>query len=597
MRRVSSALVLLAVAAALAAGCTTGTATAPTTLPPLESGDVDTDATASVVRYGLATSPSSPWAHYRTSCDTTCGIVFGAVTDTLFATTIDNELVGLLVDTAEVNRDGTIHTWTLRSGIEFSDGTPLDAEAVKLNIDACRHSALTGPGLAGIDDVRAEGLELTITSLAPWPTLPVHFAETPCGHMFSGAWLSSLPDLPMRAEGAPFSDPAIAERPATGDPMLPVGLGAYTVASFAPGNGNSMLLEANPTYWRGPDGITGESLPGVDQIELVVIEDDVTRVAALGIGQIDVIHTSDPASRLALSTNASVATSTSSAYADTVHLVANSAGTMAAGGEQTVLGLLSCRRAVARSIDHETVVAAVGDVTIANGPFAPHSLGHDPERSGPSYDPATARQWAQRCVEDVAGPGIGSADGETIEPRTLRLIAGSGDQRAAVLESMIDAAFASAADDRGLVIDVEVVELSAGELGLAALLGDFDLLLWENHGGIHPDLEFQWWFSDAGQDAGAVSTNVGRIDDPALDRALVDLRRSTDRIGVERAAAGITRALDANRWATWLYWTEWTVAWGSTVDVDLSRQTPDGILLVPSVNGVHSLHRVQRSPQ
>jgi peptide/nickel transport system substrate-binding protein len=597
LRRVSSALVLWVVAAVVAAGCTTDTATPPTTLPPLESGGGDTEATASVVRYGLATSPSSPWAHYRTSCDTTCGTVFGAVTDTLFATTTDNELVGLLVDTAEVNRDGTVHTWTLRSGIEFSDGTPLDAGAVKLNVDACRHSALTGPGLAGIDDVRAEGLEVTITSLAPWPTLPVHFAETPCGHMFSGAWLSSLPDLPMRAEGAPFSDPAIAARPAAGDPSLPVGLGAFTVASFAPGNGNSMLLETNPTYWRGPVGITGESLPRADQIELVVIEDDATRLAALDIGQFDVIHTSSPTTRQALVSDSSVTTSTSNAYADTVQLVANSSGTANANGEPGMLGIVSCRRAIARSIDHQTLVAAVGDVAIANGPFAPDSPGHDPERQTPSFDPVVARQWAQRCTEDMARSSIGSADGEPIEPRTLRLIAGSGDRRAAVLESMTDAAFASAADDGGPVVDVEVVELSAGELGLAALLGDFDLLLWENHGGIHPDLEFEWWFSGAGQDAGAVSTNVGRIDDPALDRALVDLRRSSNPIDVERAVAGINRAFDVNRWATWLYWTEWTVASAPAVDVDLGRRTPEGVELAPMINGVHSLQRVQRLPQ
>lgn len=587
-------VVSVAAAAVVAAGCTTETATAPTTLPPLEA-EAGAEPSPAVIRYGLATSPSSPWAHYRTSCDTTCGIVFGAVTDTLFATTVDGDLAGLLVERAEMNRDGTVHTWMLRPGIEFSDGTELDAAAVKVNIDACRHSALTGPGLAGIDDVRADGLQLTVTSLAPWPTLPVHFAETPCGHMFSGAWLASLPDIPMRAPGAPFSDPAIAGVAPTGDPSLPIGLGAFTVASFVPGNGNSMVLEANRSYWRGPDGRTGESLPMADRIELVVIEDEDARRAGLETGQFDLIHTSDPSSRVAVTSTDGVVSSTSNAYADTAQLVTN-ASAATSGEDLRVLSSVSCRRAVARSIDHGALIDAVGEVTIASGPFGPGSLGHDPDRPVPSYDPTAATQWAERCLEDVVAENQDGDGAQTVEPITLRLIAGIGDQRAAIVESMIDAAFA-AAEPRSTRIDVATVELAAAELGLAALLGDFDLLLWENHGGVHPDLEFEWWYSDASQDIGAVSTNVGRFDDPALDRALVSLRRSDDRGEVERASAEIIRAFDANRWATWLYWTEWTIAWGSAVEVAFGRDTPEGIELSPAVNGVHTLHRLARATE
>lgn len=544
----------------LVAGCTDGSNT-PATPPPLSGESADGEAATpgaddDVVRYGVSTSPSSPWAHYRTSCDTTCGIVFGAVTDTLFATTVDGDLVGLLVESFDANADGTVHTWTLRSDVRFSDGTPLDAEAVKLNIDACRHSPLTGPGLAGIEAVGADGLTVTLTSLAPWPALPNHFAETPCGHMFSAAWLSTLADLPMRTQDASYFDPVIAAVPADGDPHRPIGLGPFTVESFAPGNGNSLMLVANPSYWRGPDGITGERLPMLDRIELVVIEDDAIRLAAIETGQFDLLHTSGPGS-------ASFDSFSSNAFADTVHLLTNGAALMADA---------SCRRAVANSIDHRRLVADMPWVDVATGPFPPGSPGHNPDRAVPDFDPAAAGVWAQRCAQVVG-------------PARLRLLAGEGDSRADELAVMIQRAF----DGVDPAIDIDIEARSGADLGVAVLLGDFDLLLWENHGTIHPDLEFEWWFSDAAGDVGSVSPNVGRIDDPVLDRALVDLRGADDGDEVDDAVADIHRAFDGNRWATWLYWKTWTVAWNDTVDVDIERVDPTGRPLVPMIDGVHDL--------
>lgn len=559
------------------AGCTsTADETAPTTSITL--GAVDAIAQGdSILRYGVSTTPSDPWVHYRTGCDTSCGLVFAAVTDTLFASGLDGETVGLLVDQSSANNDSTVHTWRLRDSIVFSDGTLFDAAAAKLNMDACRHSALTGPGLAGIDDIRADGQTLTITTLAPWGNLPVHFAETPCGHMFSGAWLRSLPDLPMRTEGAPFFDQQIASLSPVGDPAAPVGLGAFVMSSFDPGNGNSMLLERNATYWRGPNGVTGESLPEADEIELVVIGDDATRRAGLETGQFDMVHTSDAAEQRTVAGLGPVIQS--DAFADVVHVVMN-----AVEAEGNPLSLVSCRRSVDRSLDRESLGEAF-DALPTSGPFPDLGpvLGPGINTLGlEAFDPMAAMQWGARCIED---------HGQAV---ALRLLAPTGDNRADVVASMIERSIGSLPDGGGVTI--EVVHVEPRELAIAALLGDFDLLLWESFAGVHPDLHFRWWFSEAAAPVGSVATNVGRIEDPALDRALIDLRRADSVERSDRAIDEIQQAFDGGVWTSWLTTITWTIGFNDQIAVELARSTPEGVELVPFVNGVHSLHRVSEQP-
>lgn len=532
----------------------------------------------SIIRYGISTSPSDSWAHYRTGCDTSCGVVLGAITDTLFATSTSGETVGMLVEQASSNNDNTVHTWRLRDGIVFSDGTEFDGAAVKLNIDACRHSALTGPGLAGIDDVRADGQTLTITTLAPWGNLAVHFAETPCGHMFSGAWLRSLSDLPMRSEGAPFFDPSIAEISPVGDPTQPVGLGGFVMTSFTPGNGNSTVLERNERYWRGTEGITGEALPNAEELELVVIGDDATRGAGLEAGQFDLIHSRQPSE---IERIAALGPSVrSDAFSDVVHLAYN-----AADVETNPLRWVSCRRAIDRSIDIVAVREAFGQRS-SNGPIDwPENMGAAPRDNTDAitypytFDPTPGSQWAERCLEDH-GSGL-----------TLRLLAAAGDERADVVASMIEGA-----PNRGSVqsprFSVEVVEMDNSELALAVLLGDFDIVLWEGFSGTHPDLHFPWWFSEAAAPVGQIATNVSRIDDPALDRALVDVRRADDPERSRQRIGDAAVAFRIGAWSSWLSKVEWVIGFNERLDAELTRTTPEGIELVPIVNGVHTLHHI-----
>ncbi|MEL6982549.1 MAG: ABC transporter substrate-binding protein, partial [Actinomycetota bacterium] len=97
------------------------------------------------VVYGIEADSANPWAHYAVSCAISCLLIYRAVTDPLFLTDENGEIQPYMVDSFEPNEDFTQWTFTIKEGISFHDGTPLDAEAVKYNIDTCRFSSLTGP--------------------------------------------------------------------------------------------------------------------------------------------------------------------------------------------------------------------------------------------------------------------------------------------------------------------------------------------------------------------------------------------------------------------------------------------------------------------
>jgi len=67
------------------------------------------------------------------------------VYDPLFYQAADGSVQPYLARAMSANADYTEWTILLRPGISFHDGSPLDANAVKVNLDAYAHSLLTAP--------------------------------------------------------------------------------------------------------------------------------------------------------------------------------------------------------------------------------------------------------------------------------------------------------------------------------------------------------------------------------------------------------------------------------------------------------------------
>src|SRR5579863_10079463 len=90
-----------------------------------------------------------------------------------------------LAESITSNADYTSFTITLKPGIVFHDGTPLDGSVLLLNLQKQKSSALVGPAFAtNIQDVSQSGpMAVTITTKTPWAPLPYYFAQAQTGYV------------------------------------------------------------------------------------------------------------------------------------------------------------------------------------------------------------------------------------------------------------------------------------------------------------------------------------------------------------------------------------------------------------------------------
>ncbi|UGQ12135.1 ABC transporter substrate-binding protein [Yinghuangia sp. ASG 101] len=156
--------------------------------------------------------------------------------------------------------DGTSVTFTLRPGLTFSDGSPLDATAVKKSLDRGRSEpkSLVAPQLTSVADVAApDPLTVVINLNKPDYQLP---------NLLAGK--TGMIVNPKAFE----SDPAgLATRPA--------GAGPYTLTSYT--QNAKAALKRNPTYWDAAS-------IKVDNFEVYPLPDPATVVGALQSGQYNV---------------------------------------------------------------------------------------------------------------------------------------------------------------------------------------------------------------------------------------------------------------------------------------------------------------------
>jgi len=154
------------------------------------------------------------------------------VYDSLLRGEADGELEPALAEEARVIDPRTIEV-DLRPGLVFSDGTPLDAEAVKFTIE--RNKA-TQPGSNGF---RAEIRNVESVEVRDATHLVIHLDAPVAGAFYP--LLGGIETMPV--------SPAAASADLD---TRPVGAGAFTLTEFTAGN--RAVFAKSPTYWDA-DGI------------------------------------------------------------------------------------------------------------------------------------------------------------------------------------------------------------------------------------------------------------------------------------------------------------------------------------------------------
>jgi peptide/nickel transport system substrate-binding protein len=271
--------------------------------------------------------------------------------------------------------DGLSYVFTIRSGVTFHDGTPLDAKAIETNF--LRQLGETHPlhldGFAYVEIVFADvasvaatgDLELTVTLTRPTILLPGNLAVFAAGIASATALETYKDDFSQHAAGT----------------------GPFKVDHFT--KDVELALVANDTYWGGR--------PALDSVVFRTIAEDTVRVSELKTGGIDVANQID--------------------FKDVEDLKSDSNLQVVTGGflnvqflsvNQTIAPFdnLQVRQALQYAINKQNIADVVfyGNYTLGAGPVAPGLIGYDETLAATyAYDPEKAKATlAEAGVTDLS---------------------------------------------------------------------------------------------------------------------------------------------------------------------------------------------------
>lgn len=204
--------------------------------------------------------------------DVTGGMVLNLVGESLYQIDQDTAIAGRLVERTE-NPEANVYVWRLRRGVMFQDGSEVNAEAVRFNLD--RHRA-------DPKSVRAQDVQDITAIEAPDPftlqvTLKSPYAPFP-NKLTGGAGIILSPTAIQR-----LGDTLVRD-------LSGAGAGPFRFSEWK--KDTHIALERNPTYWRKAND--GGDLPYLDKIVIRPFPDENVRLTNLRTGEADVLIGNPP---------------------------------------------------------------------------------------------------------------------------------------------------------------------------------------------------------------------------------------------------------------------------------------------------------------
>ncbi|MCL6654930.1 peptide ABC transporter substrate-binding protein [Agrobacterium rubi] len=227
----------------------------------------------------LIDSLGDTWIPNNSAISSFQGHIWGHVTDKLLYVDAEGKVSPWIVESWEQNDKATDFTLHLKSGVTFSDGTPLDAAAVVANLDiwyAGRKSEGINPiGLFPKTYDRAEAADAR--------TVKVFFKKPTLGF---------LPTLGYH--GSILISPKSIAQPASqqADLSKTAGSGPYVVESWK--EGDHVTLVKRKDYNWGPAAVGHTGPAYLDSITYKLVSEPSLRVASVQSGQADVAYNASP---------------------------------------------------------------------------------------------------------------------------------------------------------------------------------------------------------------------------------------------------------------------------------------------------------------
>jgi peptide/nickel transport system substrate-binding protein len=472
------------------------------------------------VTYGLEAETGGGWCP-RTAQLAISGIEVGAaIYDTLVVPNSKGKIVPYLAKSIEHSPDYKTWTVTLRDGIKFHDGTPLDAAAVVQNLEAYRASPLIGAALREVDTVTATSPSVvTITTTVPWVAFD---------------WFLYLDGRMLIEAPAQLTSPNCAsDLIGTG----PFKLDHWTV-------NQELVATKNPDYWQKDS--KGRQLPYLDKITFKPVAEAGQRVNSLQGKTLDIIHTSDGQQVDAIQQQAANYNllSEKPGRREVRYYLMNVA--------KPPLDDANARKAVALAIDRNQINELRNDgiFTVADGPFDSSVPGYLKNTGYPKFN----LKEAKKLASDYKAAHNG---------QFAVVLEHTNDPANTAEAELIKQQLAKAGIDATLKQDDQTAFIAA------AVGGNFSIMLWRNHPGDDPDTNYQWW-----QDGSIL--NFGKFVDPQMQTLLDQGRSETDPAKRKQIYQQVNQQFGENLYNVWAYYAQWVVAAQKNVQGLMGPPLPDG---------------------
>lgn len=480
---------------------------------------------------------ASPWTPAAMRCDSYCYTRARTFFDSVAVFGDDGQVHGMLAESIVPNDDYTEWTITIRDGIKFTDGSPVNAAAVIYNLQAAGTGLLVSSAIKDIakvpDPDNPDNKLLKIEQLDDMsfviytgedgdPDRPISWRSFP--HLLTGQWgLIASPFWLADVE----QNPELATQP--------VGSGPFIVDSYEPRG--SLEVSRNPDYWM--TDADGNQLPYLDSISFRVIEDSETAVEALEAGDLDLVTSSNGrAIKRVQDLGDEFNVLLQDEYLETGYLLI----------DLDKPGPLQDRRvrcAMSMAIDRDELINATngGLSEPANGLFSPGQQGYL-EDNGLSLEQDLDTAAAMIAdYEDETGTDVSFTLGHI--PSNVVV------QSAELLEGWWSQ----------IGIDVDDETVPQNDLINLAVFGvpEFQVFSWRQHSGILVDQQYLWWHSKNAFPDGELSLNFGRLRDPDIDAALDAARTSATDEEANAEAEKINRIFAEQCYYIPLNWLPWAV--------------------------------------
>ncbi len=426
--------------------------------------------------------------------------------------------------------DANFDRWLikLRPNVQFQDGEPFNAAAVKLNLDTYVNGALSGQVLKPlIKDVEVQdNLTVVVNMLQPWAAFPSSYLDGNSALMMAPAMIHS-PD---------------------GGASHPIGTGPFTFESWV--QGSTFTAVKNQHYWQ-------KGLPHLNSIEFKVIPDETTRVAALQSGDINMMLTKSAADANSLASSFTVVKDW-----DTEPTMVDLNTLSSINGKANPFSDVHARLAVAYATKSSTVARQLGaGVQTASSPWAPNNTWGMPtsQNGWVTYDPAKARQELAQYEQDSGQSSLtftldGTPDLDT--QRTLQQLQAEWKQV-------------------GIVANLQTLDQVSLIKQLVA--SNFQAMLAALYNYPDPDTESIFWTSATATGEGGVNINFINYKNPQIDADLVKGRTSGYPSVRKAAYDDLVHQLNSAAVNDWVYFTPYSFVAQHTVHgLQGAQQVPFG---------------------